>query len=688
MHLPPTPSRSPRIRSPRRSGRSGPGLILAASIVGTGELINTTSLGAKAGFSLLWLILFSCVIKVFVQVELGRYAITHGKTTLAAFDSLPGPRAGVSWLCWLWLLMMLTTQAQIAAMEGAVGQAAHMAFPGASSTIAAGVRASWAHHGSLIFCRTRSISGRPLTTLAAVLLLLSGGYRRLEKITTVLVAAVTLFTVASVLILQWTRFRITPADIGHGFELAVPPAAVVLAFSAFGITGVGASELFAYPYWCIEKGYARYTGARSEDEAWARRARGWTRVMQLDAWFSMVVFTVATVAFYFLAPPCCIRRASTPRARRCCRPCRGSICSRSRERRCRGSPRSRAWAFCWEPGPSCSRRSTSPRPPTAGSPPTSFTSSASGRSGGPAVRERLVKIFCVLYPALSLGLYYAFREPKGLIMAGGTAQALMLPFIAGATLYLRQRDTDRRVGPSFLSDILTWIAFFSISAVAIYSTYGQLPALLSQPQDVTARSQIMAHSLIRLLLKARYVTFSTVVVLLVLLAWTGKRVTYDQSITSFFADDDPDMAVYQKAAATFGDDNFVFVVYDDPALLTPAGMDRVRELAAALGPDHVPARAARRIDRCDAAALGDRRRPARARSASRLRPQFRQERRQAHGQEHRPEIQLDDGRRRGAGRHERPTSSGCAQGSPDSSSAFPGNADRYDAARPRPWSCA
>src|SRR6476661_5495798 len=96
----------------------GPGLILAASIVGTGELINTTGLGAKAGFTLLWLILLSCVIKVFVQIELGRYAITHGKTTLAAFDTLPGPRLGASWICWLWLLMTLGTQFQIAAMEG------------------------------------------------------------------------------------------------------------------------------------------------------------------------------------------------------------------------------------------------------------------------------------------------------------------------------------------------------------------------------------------------------------------------------------------------------------------------------------------------------------------------------------------------------------------------------------------
>src|SRR5205823_5915185 len=124
----------------------GPGLILAASIVGTGELINTTSLGAKAGFALLWLILLSCVIKVFVQVELGRYAITHGRTTLAAFDSLPGPRAGASWLCWLWLIMTLVTLAQAAAMEGTVGQAAHMAFPGASRAIAAGAGrliASW-----------------------------------------------------------------------------------------------------------------------------------------------------------------------------------------------------------------------------------------------------------------------------------------------------------------------------------------------------------------------------------------------------------------------------------------------------------------------------------------------------------------------------------------------------------------
>src|SRR5262245_15341389 len=212
----------------RALSQIGPGLILAASIVGTGELINTTGLGAKAGFSLLWLILLSCVIKVFVQIELGRYAITHGKTTLAAFDTLPGPKLGASWICWLWLIMMLTTQAQVAAMEGTVGQAAHMAFPSASQASAAlaGVFSpSWE---SFLSTREEYVWAG-LTTLAAVLLLLSGGYRRLEKITTVLVAAVTLFTVASVLILQWTRFRITLPDLKQGLEFNFPVAALALA---------------------------------------------------------------------------------------------------------------------------------------------------------------------------------------------------------------------------------------------------------------------------------------------------------------------------------------------------------------------------------------------------------------------------------------------------------------------------
>ena len=107
----------------------GPGIILAGTIVGSGELLLTTSLGAKHGFVFLWLILFSCVIKVFIQVELGRYAISSGKPTLGAINELSGPRLGTHWIAWWWLIMMLSTVFQLGAITGTVGQALNLAFP-------------------------------------------------------------------------------------------------------------------------------------------------------------------------------------------------------------------------------------------------------------------------------------------------------------------------------------------------------------------------------------------------------------------------------------------------------------------------------------------------------------------------------------------------------------------------------
>jgi predicted RND superfamily exporter protein len=93
--------------------------------------------------------------------------------------------------------------------------------------------------------------------------------------------------------------------------------------------------------------------------------------------------------------------------------------------------------------------------------------------------------------------------------------------------------------------------------------------------------------LIPYLLKARHIAFLSVLGLFIVLALFGGRVTYEQSIKSFFADDDPAMAQYQVAAKSFGDDNFVFVAYDDPRLFTPEGMDRVAALASALAPDRI-----------------------------------------------------------------------------------------------------
>ena len=128
--MPHTPS-DPQadIQSPPKSlggilRRLGPGLIVAGSIVGSGELIATTKTGAEAGFFLLWLILIGCVIKVYAQVEFGRYSIVNGRSTMDGLAEVPGPhvKGRGNWLVWFWFLMFLASLGQLGGIVGGVGQ--------------------------------------------------------------------------------------------------------------------------------------------------------------------------------------------------------------------------------------------------------------------------------------------------------------------------------------------------------------------------------------------------------------------------------------------------------------------------------------------------------------------------------------------------------------------------------------
>ncbi len=151
---------------------------------------------------------------------------------------------------------------------------------------------------------------------------------------------------------------------------------------------------------------------------------------------------------------------------------------------------------------------------------------------------------------------------------------------------------------------------------------------------------------------------------------------YDQSISSFFADNDPDMAIYQKAAAIFGDDNFVFVVYDDPDLLTPGGHgSRGRTgCGARWRPCVLASSGSNRLTQMplvwaidDALLALDK--------LARVCPQPGHEGSQADREERRSEIKLDDGRRRRAlGRT--PAQLAGAQGPPGPAPALSGHADR------------
>jgi Mn2+/Fe2+ NRAMP family transporter len=198
--------------------RLGPSLILTANVVGSGELILTTTLGARAGFVCLWVILVACLLKVTVQLEFGKHAINTGETALESFNKLPGPRAaGVSWTVWAWFAVRVAQFIQYGGILGGVALAMNMALPALDVS-------AWAW----------------VAAVATALLIFRGSYRFIEKVAVTLTATFSLFTVACVALLQQTPYRFSLADLADGLSFHLPGAAIAVAVAAFGATGVSA----------------------------------------------------------------------------------------------------------------------------------------------------------------------------------------------------------------------------------------------------------------------------------------------------------------------------------------------------------------------------------------------------------------------------------------------------------------
>jgi Mn2+/Fe2+ NRAMP family transporter len=479
--------------------RLGPGMIIAGSIVGSGELIATTKVGAEAGFWLLWLIVVGCVIKVFAQVEFGRHTITWSETPLRALDSVPGPRLRVGWLIWFWALMTVLIVSQQGGIVGGVGQALAITLP----LTAAGITYN-AVHDELTLARIElAMAGGPgasgsetllervealgaqaatlpdpvdsylwagVATLVTAVLLYIGRYRMIQAVSTVLVIAFTAVTVLTLVMLQTTPFAVSGPELTAGLSLQLPPAQpgirpVATALAAFGIIGLGASELIMYPYWCLEKGYARYAGPRDADDGWTARARGWIRVLQVDAWLSMAVYTFATVAFYLLGAAVLWRVGLNPA----------------------GSNMVRTLGQMYVPvfGPFAQTLFMLGAFAVLYS---TFFVAAAGNARmvadglglfgvvdrSEAGRARWTRNVSVLWPLIAFAALLLVRAPVAMVLASGLAQAIMLPLLGVAVLHFRFRRSDRRLRPGRLWDallLLSCLGFFVVGAWAIVSTF-------------------------------------------------------------------------------------------------------------------------------------------------------------------------------------------------------------------------
>jgi Mn2+/Fe2+ NRAMP family transporter len=418
--------------------RIGPGIILCASIVGSGELIATTTLGAQAGFTALWVILLSCVSKPIIQVEMARYTIATGETGLESFNRLPGPRWKASWVVWAWAFMVATTLFQIGGMFGGVAQVMHQIVPAVP------------------------IDAYVIGFLAlSLVLLLGGGYERIEGIATVKVALFTLLTfLAAVLMVRIPQY-FSWERVWEGVQFHMPPGGLTKAAAVFGITGIGATEFFMYPYWCVEKGYARYAGKADGTPEWRSRALGWVRVMQADAVCSMVIYTVATLAFYFLGAGILNGMGLVPAANQTI-----SVLSKMY------TETLGPWAlYLFYIGAIATLYGTIFAATAAHSRVYADMFRVMGfyRRDDYGARVRYRRRMVWVLTVLPVCLYYLFREPVNMVFIGGMAQFLMMPAIAIGTLYLRHRHLPEALKPTRRRTIQLWLsASILVGFVAVY----------------------------------------------------------------------------------------------------------------------------------------------------------------------------------------------------------------------------
>lgn len=486
----------------------GPGLIIAGSIVGSGELIATTLMGATCGFWLMWLIIIGCVIKVFTQLEIGRYTVLTGRTTLEGLSTLPGFKLGrMHWIIWFWLAVLLTGLGQSGGIVGAIGQAVSMtqsitengeAFNEAAD---ARVKAKFEYLGMLEGTAaeesgirdTHADSDIPeavlkepidvkiyavIITLITAFLLYRGGYGLIEKTVMFLVGSFTLLTLYNVLMLQMnSEWALSFADLKQGFMFRLPPGdqsgidPMLVALAAFGMIGMSAGELIFYPYWCLEKGYAKYTGPREETAAWYRRANGWLRIMKYDAWASMVVYTMSTVMFYILGAAVLNRVDIQPG----------------------NADLIRTLAAIFEPVFGSSSKYLFLFGAVAVLYSTFFVGNANGALAYTDIfrifqrerkwtfnSDRLRKNLSFLLPVMSCAVYLGYSSPIAMILLSGFMNTLMLPLLAFAALYYRSKHKIAEIRSSRISDIGLWVSALLLLAFGLWAVWGRVQDIVSR----------------------------------------------------------------------------------------------------------------------------------------------------------------------------------------------------------------
>jgi amino acid transporter len=225
-----------------------------------------------------------------------------------------------------------------------------------------------------------------------------------------------------------------------------------------------------YPYWCVEKGYARFAGRRDGSANWQHRARGWVRVMHTDIVASMIIYTVATIAFYLLGAGVLNGMKLVPKE--------GEMISTLSNIYTQTLGAWSRWLFY--AGAIVTLYGTIFAATAANSRVFADMLRLMGVFGADdaAARARYRNLFIVLLTVIPVALIFNFTDPVRMVRIGGISQAMMLPVIGIGAVYLRHRHLPKDIRPSRWVTVGLWVATALIVWLMGYSVIEAIRKML------------------------------------------------------------------------------------------------------------------------------------------------------------------------------------------------------------------
>ncbi|MFE2635529.1 Nramp family divalent metal transporter [Streptomyces scopuliridis] len=238
------------VSRPRKSSWTyiGPGIVVAATGVGAGDLVATLIAGSKFGYTLMWAAVIGCVVKISLAEAAGRWHLATGRTLFEGWRSLGRWTTGyfavyvVVWGFVYGATAMSSSALPIVAL-----------FPDGP-----GLK-TWA----------------VITGLIGLVFVWFNQYAVFERVMTVLIGVM-------FVVVMYVAIRVAP-DLGASFAgLApvLPDGSLLYTLGLIGGVG-GTITMAAYGYWVNAKGWTN---------------AGWMKVMRLDnrvAYITTGLFVVA-----------------------------------------------------------------------------------------------------------------------------------------------------------------------------------------------------------------------------------------------------------------------------------------------------------------------------------------------------------------------------------------------------------